>query len=351
MNKILALVALSASLTAQSGFVVPAANAAALGNAQLGFPFSYTQYVRLQQAIGTNHFVGPTVLHGMALRSRTNVLAVPEVQNQGMEVRLSDSLNAVNALSGTYANNVGANVALVFNSTFNIQRPNGFDALEFNTLIPFNAPYLHLNLTPLLIDLVPTTFMGQACTGGGNGTSFDAVTDPTIGNVSGKSGAGCPSLPTTNGFFAAGGFVLKFWGQNELFPFGKACGSTGVATIASTGGLPTPGNAGFALKIGSIPAGTPPLAAMILGSSNQIWAANPLPYSLNFLNMTSCFLNASIDFSITLGVAGGSATMPLPVPMNLGLVGQIVYAQGVAVANGANPMNVITTQGGHIIIR
>jgi hypothetical protein len=134
--------------------------------------------VRLQQAIATTHFPGPVLIHAIALRSKPGPTSLPETQNQGMSVTLSDSAFAPGALSTTYASNVTGTPSVVFNGTFNIQRPNPADALEFNTLIPFTTPYLHLNINPLLVDLVPTSFMGQQCAGGGNGTAFDSLADP-----------------------------------------------------------------------------------------------------------------------------------------------------------------------------
>lgn len=343
-------ISLSATLAAQTtSRVIPAAQATALGNASSMFPFSYTNYVRLQQAIGTQHFGSPVVLHGMALRSRTNVLAVPEVQNQGMEVRLSDCVKPVTALDPTYANNVGANVKVVFNATFNIQRPNAADALEFNTLIPFDQPYIHLNTAPLLIDLIPTSFMGQQCNGGGNGTSFDYMsTDPDMATIFGKGSCGTP--PTSGGNPGAGGYVLKFFTSGGLLPFGKTCAGASVPVIGSLG-QPNPGNANFAVQLTNTPAGTPPLAALLLGATNTAWGGNNLPWELSGLNMPNCFLTVAIDAAVTAPVGGGMAISPVPIPNNQGLVGRSFYAQWFAVANGANPFGGITSQAGIVTIR
>ena len=342
-------VLLAASAFAQSSFVVPAAQATSLGNTAGGFPFSYTAYVRLQQAIGTSHFPSPGFLHGVAFRSKPGPLNLPEVQNQGMRVDLSDCATAVNALSTTYANNTGTNVKTVFNGTFNIQRPNPADPLEFSTLIPFDAPYLHVNAAPLLVDLIATSFMGQQCAGGGNGTSFDGVTDPNIATVFGKSGNPCPSVPTT-GSPGNVGFVMKFFSSSGLFPFGKSCGGATVPAISSSG-APTPGSTNFQVHMANAPVGTPSLAALLIGASDATWGPFPLPWELVPLGMPSCFLTVSIDASVSTGVGGGAAIMPLPIPNNLTLLGQRFYAQWFSVANGVNAFGGVTTQGGAITIR
>lgn len=323
--------------------VIPAAQATTLGNTSSMFPFSYTNYVRFQQVIGTPHFSGPTQLYGMALRSRTNVLAVPEVQNQGMTVTLSDSLKAPGSLDATYANNVGPNATVVFNGTFNIQRPNTFDALEFNTLIPFDKPYLHLNTAPLLVELVPTSFQGQACNGGGNGTTFDYVsTDPNLQTVQGKGQ--CAAPPTANGLFASGGYVLRFFTNHGVYPFGKVCAGTTIPRIDCVG-APQVGNASFALTLQSAPPGTPALAALLLGASSATWGTTVLPWELAPINMPGCWLTVSADLTVPATVSAGAATVAAPIPANPTLVGQNFYAQWFSVANGANPFGGVTTQG------
>ena len=344
LTMFIATAAFEAALAAQTtSIVIPAAQAGTLGNTSSVFPFSYTNYVRFQQVIGTPHFAGPTLLHGMALRSRTGPLNLPEVQNQGMQVTLADSLKAPGSLDTTYANNLGANATVAFNGTFNIQRPNGFDSLEFNTLIPFDKPYLHLNATPLLFEFIPTSFQGQACNGGGNGTVFDYVsTDPNMQTVFGKGGCGAP--PTTNGNLAAGGYVLRCFTNHGVYPFGKACAGTSIPRIDCVG-APTVGNASFALSLQNAPPGTPALAALLLGASSSVWGATVLPWELSPINMPQCFLTVSADISIGTSVSAGAATVAAPIPASPILVGQRFFAQWFSVANGANPFGGVTTQG------
>ena len=342
---------LAAAAAAQTSFVIPAAQATSLGNSAGNFPFSYTAYVRLQQAIGTSHFPSAGLLYAMAFRSKPGPLNLPETQNQGLRVDLADCAVAVNALSGTYANNVGANVKTVFNGTVNIQKPNPADSLEFSTMVPFDAPYLHLNIAPLLIDLIPTSFNGQQCAGGGNGTSFDGVNnDPNIATVLGKSSAACPSIPSSGGGVSTNGFVVKFFTSPGLYPFGKACAGATVPQISSKG-APTPGSMNFSIELANAPAGAPSLAALLLGGGNASWNGQTLPWDLNLLGMPGCFLTVSIDWSAPTGVGGGLATFPLPIPNNNTLVGQQVFAQWFSVANAANPFGAVTTQGGSVTIR
>src|SRR5262249_5053942 len=159
--------------------------------------------------------------------------------------------------------------------------------LEFSTMIPFDAPYLHLNIAPLLIDLIPTSFNGQQCAGGGNGTSFDGVTgDPNIMTVLGKSGAACPTIPSTGGSVSTTGFVAKCFRPNGLSPSGRASAGPSVPQISSTG-LPPPGNAASATAMKTAPAGMPPLAALLLGANNSTWSGQNLPWELTPLNMPS----------------------------------------------------------------
>jgi hypothetical protein len=329
---------LAAAAFAQSSFVVPAAQANSLGNTNGGFPFSYTQYVRYQQAIGTSHFSGPVPVFGLALRSTTQVIMVPEVQRQSMIVELADCTVAPSALDGTYGNNVGSNMTRVFNGTLNILKPNRADALEFGTLIPFERFYVHTNQRPMLIDLQPTGFDNLPCGSGGNGTSFDGImNDPDIWSVLGK-GNPC-ATPTTGGQRLNSGFVFRFLIGNQLMPYGKACqGSTGLMPRIGSAGTPSVPSPTFQVTLGQA-APSVRAAGFILGGAEQA-------LELSAIGFPQCWLNASLDLAIGLPVGGGNAIAPLPIPNDPSLIGRSVFSQW-ALAD----VTAVTTQGGRITPR
>jgi hypothetical protein len=334
---------------AQPSIVVPAAQATSSGTTTGGAPFGYTNYVRHQQAIGTSHFPGPVTIYGISFRSQTTWPNTPEIQSQGLLVQLSDCQKPANALDGTFANNVGPVVKTVFNSTVTVLRQNLGSPLEFSVLLPFDKPYLHLNTAPLLVDLVPTSLGALPCGKGGNGTACDFVaTDPDMSWVYGKGTCAVPPLVQTSA--GPGGFVIKFWTSNVLMPFGRACAGTSVPQISSTGN-PTPGNAAFSIQLAQAPAGTPPIATLLLGASNTLWGATALPIELSSLSMPTCFLAVAPDVALTTGVAAGAASHTLPIPNAPGLLGQSLFAQWLSIADGANPLGVVASQAGQVVIR
>lgn len=344
------LLAAGALAAQSSSFVVPASATNAPGNASFGFPFSYTGYTRLQQAIGTSHFTGPKVLFGMALRPRSFPTSVIEVQVQGMDVRLSDCARPLNALDTTYGNNVGANVALVFSGSFNIRRPNPQDGLEFSLLIPFSQLYVHANTAPLLIDLAPTSFQNLPCGSGGNGTAFDFVNnDPNMAIMYGKNGQ-C-GLPTANGNPGTGGYVLRFYDQDQMLPYGKACrAASGRPVIASTGGAPGIGNSSFAITL-LAPGLTAGTAALLFARESAVFGGLSLPAELGFIGAPDCFLETDVALVFSLPVGGGNAVAGLPIPASPGLIGQAFSAQWVFPDAGANALGLGFSQGGRMVIR
>jgi len=88
----LPLAGLALALTAFSApaqTVIPPSAANALGGAGAGFPFSYTGYVRYQQALDKSYLT-PGLLYGVSFRSRSTTLSIPERQWQEMRVILAD---------------------------------------------------------------------------------------------------------------------------------------------------------------------------------------------------------------------------------------------------------------------
>ena len=344
---------LGAAITAQgASFVIPAAQATALGNTVNGFPFSYTQYVRFQQAIATSHFPNPTLLFGLALRPTTPPLNVPEVQKQSLIVELADSTVAPGSLSGNYPSNAGANMARVFDGRINLQRPNRFDPLEFVVLIPFRQFYLHTNQNPLLVDMQPTAFENLPCLSGGNGTGFDAVRlDPGIWSVAGKHPQQLCATPTSGGQIATMGFVFKFFSSNVAMPYGKACrGSNGLLPSIGSNGSASVGNGTFALTLGNLAAQVTQ-TAFLIGDNDQLLGSLPLPFELGGLGMPDCYLSTNILLAIPVPAAAGSATLPLGIPNDPTLSGLRLLTEGAAVDLGANANSVITTQGATFTIR
>ena len=352
MRAVLSVPFLMSALVAQASFVIPTAQTTALGNSPGGFPFSYTQYVRFQQAIGTSHFSGPTLMQGIALRPTTRVLNVPQVQRQSMIVELADCTVAPGALSGTYATNAGTNMTRVFDGAFDIHKPNVFDPLEFSTLIPFDRPYVHTNQRPLLVDLQPTAFDSLPCGSGGNGTGHDGVSgDPDIWSVAGKNSVSC-TTPASGGVLANLGFVFRFYAEHGVLSYSRACqGTNGLRPlIGSSGGNASIPNPSFAVTLAQA-ATQVGAGALLVGATDRTFGSLTLPAELGFMNMPDCWLATDIAIALPWPIAAGSATVPLPIPNDPSLANAPLFSQWFLIDPGANPFGAVMTQGGRVLVR
>ena len=88
-------------------------------------------------------------------------------------------------------------------------------------------------------------------------------------------------------------------------------------------------------------------AALLLGSSGQVWLGLPLPYDLASFGAPSCTLFNSGEYSPgSTTDAQGSAEMPLFIPNKSYLTGLRLFAQFMVYDPGANALNAVFTQGG-----
>src|SRR5690606_1023451 len=103
--------------------------------------------------------------------------------------------------------------------------------------IPFKTPFLYVTAAPLVVDLMPS---GQGyeqfpgCGSGGNGTGMDGTNDTGIYHMLGKGACG---VGPASGSPSPGGFVMQFYGQPMLMPYGKGCpgSNQAIPQIGSTG--------------------------------------------------------------------------------------------------------------------
>ena len=108
-------------------------------------------------------------------------------------------------------------------------------------------------------------------------------------------------------------------------------------------GLPVVGATARAL-VSNVPS---PFAVVALGWSNVSIGALLLPAPLDGYGMLGCSVLQSTDVvGLPVTFTGGStATYSLPIPLWPGLLGVHVYLQGLAVAPGVNPANIIVSNG------
>jgi hypothetical protein len=127
--------------------------------------------------------------------------------------------------------------------------------------------------------------------------------------------------------------------------FGGGCaGAVGTPSLRpAAGSLPVLGST-FVLELGGLPAAA--AAAISIGFSSQQWSGHALPWDIGALGMPGCVLQASPDFLFFVTAAGGSASLPWPLPLNTSLAGTQFFDQGFVFEPGANALGAIVSNAG-----
>ncbi|MCB9882356.1 MAG: S8/S53 family peptidase [Planctomycetes bacterium] len=122
----------------------------------------------------------------------------------------------------------------------------------------------------------------------------------------------------------------------RIASFGLGCGSPAPQLIG--GGQPLVGRR---LDL-SVPNANYPGIALMIGTSNQMWNGIALPLDLTPFGGTGCSWLVSLEAILSLGPAQ-SVTAPLP--LDRALLGTTLYAQAIAPLPGANPANLVLSNG------
>lgn len=178
---VLVFSSLVSPLRAQT-IVVPGAQSAVEGNSNNGYPFNPGPFgvssQRYQQVYGSSAFgslTGPTLLTAIAFRVDGSGGAFAPVIAPNFQINFSTTLFGPDALSSTFASNVGANDTVVFAGPLTISAaPAGFPR-PFNFVITLTTPFLYdPSAGNLLLDV--RNFNGAFAT-----TQFDSQS--TIGDA------------------------------------------------------------------------------------------------------------------------------------------------------------------------
>ncbi len=153
--------------------------------------------------------------------------------------------------------------------------------------------------------------------------------------------AGSSLVGVTEGGSAADPGVLDI---SASLPFAVgAVGSVPLALDAAPGSRPAI-NGTFQLQVTGVPAGSG-LAALIMafGTANL---------DLGGLGMPTCrqYVNLQGSANLFQPVGGSSVTFPLPIPNNVNLLGLVVDLQAATFSPAANPLGVVTSNGGQLTV-
>jgi hypothetical protein len=155
--------------------VVPNSLGAAEGNLSNVWPFSSGSPMRYQQVFGSSEFSafsGPENITGVAFRPDGVHAGAFSYTISNIQINLSTSSAAPDALSSSFAANVGANDTVVFSGSLSLSSaftgPVG-GPKDFDIMIPFQTPFLYdPSLGNLLLDV--RNFTGEIA----SNTDFDA---------------------------------------------------------------------------------------------------------------------------------------------------------------------------------
>lgn len=125
--------------------------------------------------------------------------------------------------------------------------------------------------------------------------------------------------------------------------FGSGCGVPPLDLQPAPTALPRLQTTALA-TLTNVPAG---LAFLALGWSRTSFGAVPLPRSLQGFGLPGCdqLQSAEVVFAPVVFTTATSATFSLPIPNDPGLVDLRVFLQGWALAPGANPGQVVVSNG------
>lgn len=126
-------------------------------------------------------------------------------------------------------------------------------------------------------------------------------------------------------------------------PFGSGCGSPSPTLQPDPTSPPSTGSTARCL-LGTLAS---PVAVMMIGWSNSSFGAFSLPVSLAAVGMPGCNLLQSAEvFGLSVSSTGPAVgEFALPIPADSALVGYNLYLQALVVTPGANPANLLTTNG------
>jgi hypothetical protein len=133
--------------------------------------------------------------------------------------------------------------------------------------------------------------------------------------------------------------------------YGQGCaGPSGIPQVAAAAGsLPRLGDA-FAVELRNLPPSPLNLPFGVFGVDATSWNGQPLPVPLDPFGFTGCQAWLAPQLAVTLANAGGVATWPIEIPLDLDFAGLDFYVQGAVFAPGWNPGGIVFSDAGHAVV-
>lgn len=129
--------------------------------------------------------------------------------------------------------------------------------------------------------------------------------------------------------------------------FGPGCAGTAGVPSNTASGPPQLGQAPT-ITFGNLP--FPYIVIAALGLSNTQAAFGPLPLDLGFIGMPGCFARVSLDTTLGIAGAAGSASFVFVVPNLPTLIGFTFYTQGIVFDPTLNPFGFSTSDAAQAVV-
>jgi len=224
---------LAAGSARATAVVVPGSAAATEGNDNNGFPFNIGAFgissQRYQQVYSAAAFSAPLSITDILFRPDAFTGSAFSSTLGSVEIDLSTTSAAVDALSSTFANNVGGDDAIVFNGALSLSSsftgPAG-GPKDFDILIHLTTPFLYNPANGNLL-------MDVRNFNGGTTTPFDSVN--TAGDAVSRAltFSGGVNSPTADGGVNTTGLVTEFLGTSIPEPGSLALLLSGGLALAA----------------------------------------------------------------------------------------------------------------------
>ncbi|MBK9384958.1 MAG: hypothetical protein IPN34_09095 [Planctomycetes bacterium] len=333
---LLATLAFAAPTFAQ--VVHPNAYAGSSTNSNNAWPFAYTSGAGdYQQSFDGSQFPAPMTIAQIGFRYGTDTVRAGGTVD--CKIWLSYCAGPFNALSSTFATNIGVGSTVVFDGIATIPPFAGDPATPnpFTFFIPFTTPFPY---DPGQGDLLMTVEMRLS--GSSSWAAFERA-----------SGAGASRVYSNSGSTGGAGGTVDLLGLITLFDGPQCAGrvasrgagcndSTRTALVLSSSGCPGRGTA-FALEVETGASNQAPVLLM-MGLSDQNWLGIQLPLDLGLFGATGCSLYVSQEALIgPLANPGGGASLQALLPNDPLLTRATSYWQGLIIDPLANSFGLVTS--------
>jgi hypothetical protein len=131
-------------------------------------------------------------------------------------------------------------------------------------------------------------------------------------------------------------------------PAGLGCaGTAGVPVLQLVGPQRAISGTTFTMQVSG---GVSGFAVFAFGFSATSWNGNPLPLSLASYGMPGCWLYTSVDELRFAAALGSTASLPVAVPPDPGLVGLTVFVQALVPQAAVNPFGAVVSNASRIVV-